>query len=81
MVNNDDYMRYPCVVCGQPFIFGPHRYEGRPIKSWNDVMVCNRCEKSNWDGIVPRDDLLRRLKQAGVESPAFNDKGFIPIPR
>ena len=54
---------------------------GRPVKIWNDAMICNRCEKSNWDGIVPRDGFLRRLKDAGVNGPELNDKGFIPIPR
>jgi hypothetical protein len=44
-------------------------------------MICSACEKYNWDGIVSRESFLRRLKEAGIDTPNFNDRGFISIPR
>ncbi len=75
----DAFAYYPCAVCDQKFRFGPHAYDGRPAKGWNGLMVCNKCEKWNWDGVVPTDSFLKRLKDAGVE-PALNEKGFVEIP-
>lgn len=82
MRNQDAPSQYPCVICGQSFAYGPHRYDGRPVKSWKDVMVCKRCEAANWDGLVPRSGWLHRLNEAGVdtENLSKNDKGWIPIP-
>jgi hypothetical protein len=42
---------YPCFLCNQPFQFGPHPYNGQPVRAW-DVMLCDRCLRANHDGIV-----------------------------
>jgi hypothetical protein len=73
-------MSYDCFLCQQPFRFGSGRYDGRPVRAW-DIMLCNRCEGSNWDGIVleghPR--LEAHLKAKGVPVK-LNAKGWLGIP-
>jgi hypothetical protein len=76
---DDSYSYVTCIVCEQPRIFGPHRYDAHRVRGW-DVMICNSCRNGNWDGIVPNDALLERLKAAGVTKIQYNEKGWIPIP-
>jgi hypothetical protein len=42
-------------------------------------MICDRCEKSNWDGIVPDANILFFLESRGIK-PTLNAKGWIDIP-
>ena len=71
---------YNCFLCNQPFQFGPHAYNGRPVRAW-DVMLCDRCLRANHDGIVldehPR--LAALLRERGI-TIELNEKGWLPIP-
>jgi hypothetical protein len=63
------------------FQFGPHVYLGRPVKSWGGIVICEKCESSNWDGIVleMHPKLAAHLTEIGV-TPSLNEKGWLPIP-
>jgi hypothetical protein len=69
-----------CFLCKQSFQFGPHRYAGNRIPAW-DMMVCDVCRNSNWDGIVPSShpDLLPCLESKGIKVRT-NSKGWIDLP-
>ena len=73
-------MTYDCFLCERPFRFGPSAYHGRHVRQWG-IMLCQRCEQSNWDGIVleghPR--LEARLKAEGI-TIKVNAKGWLDIP-
>jgi hypothetical protein len=70
---------YQCFVCGEMFEFGEHAYHGRVVHEWLGKMICNHCETSNWDGIVPEEKLIKRFREAGINEE-YNAKGFIVIP-
>ncbi len=72
--------KYDCCVCDEPFKFGPHVYEGRPIPGWQDLMICRECEKSNHDGVVSatHPHLMQRLKSLGIEV-VLNKDGWIVL--
>ncbi len=57
---------YQCFVCGEMFEFGEHAYHGRVVHEWLGKMICNHCETSNWDGIVPEEKLIKRFREAGI---------------
>ncbi|WP_375209110.1 hypothetical protein [Hyphomonas jannaschiana] len=69
-----------CALCGQQTRFGPHVYEGRPIPLWN-VFLCNICDSSNHDGIVPHmhPKFIGELKASGAPM-MLNEDGFLKIP-
>lgn len=71
---------YDCFLCRRPFQFGPHVYNGRPIRQW-DIIACDICISSNWDGLVPDQHprLIERLKAKGIPIE-LNAKGWLPIP-
>lgn len=71
---------YDCILCERPFQFGPHIYDGRHISAW-DVEICQRCIRSNWDGIVTSDHprLVEHLNKQGVQIK-LNPKGWLDIP-
>jgi hypothetical protein len=70
----------PCDLCRREFQFGPHRYAGRKVVSW-DIMICETCDNMNWDGIDPHrhPELMRRLRAEGVPLRELRG-GFIAIP-
>jgi hypothetical protein len=70
---------YQCFVCGEMFEFAEHDYHGRVVHEWLGKMICNHCETSNWDGIVPEEKLIKRFREAGINEE-YNAKGFIVIP-
>jgi hypothetical protein len=70
--------RGECFVCGEMFEFG-EAYHGRVVHEWHGRMICNHCETSNWDGIVPEEKLIKRFREAGINEE-YNAKGFIIIP-
>lgn len=76
----DDKFFEECFLCRRNFQFGPHVYDGKPVKSWN-IMVCNRCLRANWDGIVieghPR--LAAHLEGLGIKIER-NAKGWVNWP-
>jgi hypothetical protein len=74
-------MRCQCFVCDQTFGFGdrPGMYDGKPVQGWDRVMICNQCRDSNWDGLVPTPDRLKKLAEKGIK-PKYNQKGWIIIP-
>lgn len=80
MPRDEPKFMYDCDLCSRPFQFGPHVYQGRPIKTW-DIMACDICTSSNWDGLVPQQHprLMQHLKDIGVEVK-LNDEGWLPIP-
>ena len=63
------------------FQFGPHAYNGRKINPWGGIMICDKCEGANWDGIVleMHPMLAAHLQKIGV-NPVMNAKGWLPIP-
>ena len=70
----------PCFLCGRPFQFGPHLYEGRYIQQW-DVSACKVCMSMSWDGIVPEHHprLMAHLAKRGY-TVRLNAKGWLNIP-
>lgn len=70
---------YKCDLCKNDFQHGPHRYEGHLCKLY-DIVVCDTCWESNWDGWNPRheDFLIRHLKEKGMPIPERNSKGWLP---
>ncbi len=48
----DHEFKVTCLMCETRFSFGPHAYGGRHVSAWS-AMICNECQTSNWDGIVP----------------------------
>lgn len=80
--SEDEYTHYEkCFLCERQFQYGPHRYAGRSVGAWK-VLVCENCEKMNWDGLVPdrHPRLIRHLKETGVEVQP-NERGWLPIPQ
>lgn len=77
----DHKFYYDCDLCRRPFQFGPHVYAGRPIPSWEKVMLCSGCEETNWDGIVPQShpEFFQKLERLGVKI-TLNQDGWLPIP-
>jgi hypothetical protein len=79
---SDDELKFfdDCFLCLRAFRVGPHLYEGRRVAAWN-IMLCDSCRRSNWDGIVldshPR--LAEHLAREGV-AVSRNAKGWLPIP-
>lgn len=69
-----------CAVCEKDFRFGQNVYKGRRIKAW-DIMVCDICEQSNHDGLVPAKhlNLIAKLQEKGIGTKP-NAKGWIDIP-
>jgi hypothetical protein len=69
-----------CFLCKREFQFGPHRYDGRRIPTW-DIMVCDTCYQGNHDGIVPNTypHLPEYLRSLAITIQT-NDKGWIPFP-
>jgi hypothetical protein len=69
-----------CILCQRPFRHGPHVYNGRYIRQWDDYL-CQSCDGGNHDGIVGGSwpGFIERLKTRGVE-PVINDRGWIVIP-
>ena len=53
-------------------------YNGKPVQGWG-VMICNRCKDSNWDGLVPTPELMKKFAEKGIEAK-YNEKGWIVIP-
>ena len=80
MPRDEPKFMYDCDLCSRPFQFGPHVYQGRPIKTW-DIMACGICTSQNWDGLVPERHhrLMAHLKERGIEV-RLNDEGRLPIP-
>jgi hypothetical protein len=79
---SDGYKHFlQCDLCRREFQFGPGRYAGRKVVSWN-ILVCERCEAANHDGLVPQShpDLMKRLADRGVEV-RLNSRGWLSIPR
>jgi hypothetical protein len=72
-------IRYQCFVCDRTFQYGPHLYEGRVVQGWDRKMICNRCEDSNWDGIVPSEGLIGKFRKEGIKEE-YNAQGGIIIP-
>ncbi len=70
----------PCELCGREFQFGPHRYAGRKVVSWN-IMICETCDQMNHDGLDPHrhPELMRRLQAERVALRRLPG-GFIAIP-
>lgn len=76
-----EFVEQTCCVCGQRLQFGPGRYPGRPVAQWGRLILCNECERNNWDGVVIATcpELARRIREAGG-SFTLNAEGHIAIP-
>jgi hypothetical protein len=79
-MSDDDPIMIDCFLCSRPFQFGPHVYNGRHVQAW-DIMICSRCDKGNWDGVVPanRPHFEPYLRSKGIEV-RYKAKGWIDIP-
>ena len=75
-----DKFFYDCFLCNRPFQFGPHVYDGRPVRQW-DILMCNRCLRGNWDGIVleGHPKLQQHLAAKGLQV-RLNASGWLDIP-
>lgn len=71
-------LKETCFLCAQAFQYGPHVYHGKRIPAWN-MLVCERCLRGNWDGIVPQDSLLKYLRENGYPE-TYNEKGWLKWP-
>jgi|GEM_PF-869170 len=69
-----------CFFCGQEFSFGPHRYDGKPIKKYN-LISCNICLSTNSDGVGPayEEKLIKHLETEGLTIPDRNGKGLFSL--
>lgn len=69
-----------CFLCRRDFRVGPHLYEGRRVPAW-DIMMCDACRSTNWDGIVPEmhPHLMRHLAERGMEV-SLNKNGWLDVP-
>lgn len=69
-----------CFLCGRAFQFGPNRYAGRAVAAWR-IRICETCERSNWDGLVPEahPKLMKHLADANIDI-RLNDRGWLAIP-
>jgi hypothetical protein len=83
-VRNFPFLWSPChyrkntwllLICAAMLI-----YDGRPVQAWGNEMIRRCCERSNWDGIVPRADLENQLREKGIDIE-YNEKRWIVIPR
>ncbi len=74
-----DKFIFACDVCGNQHQFGPHRYDLRKNQTY-DIMVCEICHKSNWDGWARHLEsrVTRRLIEQGLPIPSRNEKGLLP---
>ena len=72
---------YRCGVCGGETRMGQHRWAGRPIPEWGNILICETCDSMNWDGLVPQQhpELMQRLAAGGVKLERLAG-GFIRIP-
>ncbi len=68
-----------CDVCGGQFHYGPHRYDLRKNHTY-DIMVCEACHNSNWDGWAPHLEprVTKRLVEKDTPLPPRNEKGWLP---
>ena len=70
-----------CFMCGEQFQMGPppHLYDGKYIRRY-DIAICRMCYDANWDGWAPlwEEQLIRHLKEKGLEIPERNEKGWLP---
>ena len=68
-----------CALCGNPFQFGPHHYDGKHISRYQ-ITVCMSCWTGNWDGWAPHleERLIAYLQQKGLPIPERNAKGWLP---
>jgi hypothetical protein len=73
-------MKSICFLCGEPFEFGSHPYDGRHVRKWQ-VDVCNVCLHASRDGLVPGSNpkLLEHLQQLKIPI-RLNDKGWVDWP-
>jgi hypothetical protein len=69
-----------CFLCGSAIVDKPHEHHWKHVRQWN-VTICQVCQKSNWDGIVPASypQLVEHLESQGVDIE-YNAKGWIDIP-
>ena len=71
---------FQCFLCKWQFQFGTRVYEGDRVRDW-DVMVCYRCRRANYEGIVPAvySRLIARLKRKGIKAET-NARGWLRWP-
>ena len=79
-MQNNHKILIECLLCKHPFQFGPHRYEGRHIGSW-EMSLCDICLSSNQDGIIAdhHPQLVEHLQFHG-KTFTLDEKGRIPSP-
>ena len=68
-----------CDLCGRSFQFGPHRYDGKSIRTYR-ITVCTPCLNANWDGWAPHleERVTAKLLAEGEPLPQRNAKGWLP---
>jgi ribosome-binding protein aMBF1 (putative translation factor) len=78
-MNDPDKIMFPCDICGQPFQFGRHIYNGKVIHTY-ELTVCRTCYDSNHDGWAPHYEqkILKHLKEKGIKVPERNESGWLP---
>lgn len=69
-----------CIVCGQQYQHGPHRYEGHRLELYGNIFCCDACWQTNHDGWAPHYEevLLEHLKSTDLPIPLRNSKGWLP---
>lgn len=68
-----------CQICGKEYQYGPQRYDGKYIRSY-DLNACQSCYAGNRDGWGQRQEkvLLKHIEKKGIAIPERNEKGLIP---
>jgi hypothetical protein len=77
-MKDDEIPTYQCFLCQRTYKFGFHKYEGRSVPHLA-MNICQRCERANWDGIVPNERIMAHFAKHGIV-PRLNKKGWIDIP-
>lgn len=72
---------FKCELCSGTTQMGGGVYEGRFIPQWQKILICRRCEASNWDGIIPEEHplLMEKLRAGGIKLTRTED-GLVRIP-
>lgn len=71
-------MSFTCEGCGGTDLQNENgRYEGRPVRSWGQIMICNLCRE--WGIVLPKPILEAHLAKLAV-SLNYNEDGSLIVP-
>lgn len=80
-IDNNDHIYKNCGICGKEVRRGPHRYEGKILNRYGNILCCESCYEGNWDGWNRLDReprLLKILEEKNLPIPERNENGLLP---